>query len=65
MALVQFQDEAAVWANLQLPVYTSAGIAWIDFSATVKEAFITDMPLVLQLYFWDHTGSLNDQYIDT
>jgi hypothetical protein len=39
-ALLQFRDKAAVWANHWSPAHASAGIAWEDFSATVKEAFI-------------------------
>ena len=40
VALLQFRDKAAVWANHQFPAHASAGVAWEDFSAAVKEAFI-------------------------
>jgi hypothetical protein len=39
-ALLQVRDMAAVWANHQFPAHASAGVAWEDFSAAVKEAFI-------------------------
>jgi hypothetical protein len=39
-ALLQFRDQVAVWANHWFPAHPSAGVAWEDFSATVKEAFI-------------------------
>jgi hypothetical protein len=39
-ALLQFRDKAAVWGNHRFPGHTSAGVAWEDFSAAVKEAFI-------------------------
>ena len=38
--LLQFDDNAAVWANHWFPAHASADIAWEDFSAAVKEAFI-------------------------
>jgi len=39
-ALVQFHDNPAVWANHGFPADASAGVAWDDFSAAVKEALI-------------------------
>jgi hypothetical protein len=39
-ALLKFRDKGAVWANHRFPVHASTGIAWEDFSATVREAFI-------------------------
>jgi len=39
-AFLQFRGKAAVRANHRFPAHASAGLAWEDFSATVKEAFI-------------------------
>jgi hypothetical protein len=40
VALLKFCDKTAVWANHGFLVHASAGVAWEDFSAAVKEAFI-------------------------
>ena len=39
-ALLQFHDDALVLGNHRFPAQAHAGVAWEDFSAAVKEAFI-------------------------
>jgi len=51
MALLQFRKKAAVWANHRFLAHASAGVAWEDFSAAVKEAFIP--PNAVTRLNWD------------
>jgi hypothetical protein len=52
-ALLQFRDKAAVWGNHRFPAHTSAGVAWEDFSAAVKEAFIPPEALTRLKRDWE------------
>ena len=69
-ALLQFHDEGAVWANHRLPAHASAGIAWEDSSAAVKEAFIPPDAVTrlkwdwesLQIIGGERVWALNDHF---
>jgi hypothetical protein len=52
-ALLQFRDKAAVWANHRFLLDPSAGVAWEDFSAAVKEAFIPPDTVTRLKWDWD------------
>ena len=52
-AMLQFHDKAAVWANHHFPVHASAGVAWEDFSAAVKEAFIRSDSVTRLKWDWE------------
>ena len=62
-ALLQLCDKAAVWANHRFPAHASAGIAWEDFSAAVKQVFIPPDAVTRLKQDWGLLSMKGDEHV--
>jgi uncharacterized membrane protein YgcG len=53
VALLQFRDIDAVWANHHFLAYASAAVTWEDISTAVKEAFIPPDTVTRLKWDWE------------